>query len=91
MRRARALFKPSWRAPACNRKSAIIRVEPDDKGKKRTMAFDGSRAQLYREQARRLREIAGACTIPEMHDQLMRIAWEYDKLARQVDKGHLPR
>ncbi|HEY1505558.1 MAG TPA: hypothetical protein VGF92_14720 [Stellaceae bacterium] len=55
------------------------------------MAFDGSRAQLYREQARRLREIAGACTIPEMHDQLMRIAWEYDKLARQVDKGHLPR
>ena len=54
------------------------------------MAFDGSRAQFYRDKARRIREMAGTCVLPDIKDQLELIARQYETLARQVETGSLP-
>jgi hypothetical protein len=53
------------------------------------MAFDGSRAQFYREQAQRIREIADRCVIADIKDQLQRVTLQYDALARQVQTGQM--
>lgn len=53
------------------------------------MAFDGSRAQFYRDQARRILAVAEECASADIKDQLERIASQYETLARQVDAGHL--
>lgn len=55
------------------------------------MAFDGSRGQFYRDKARRIRELAAACALPYIKEQLERIARQYEVLARQVENGSLPR
>ena len=55
------------------------------------MAFDGSRVEFYRDKARRIRELAGACVLPDIKEQLERIARQYEVLARQVETGSLPR
>jgi hypothetical protein len=39
------------------------------------MAFDGSRAQFYRAQVRRIWAIAEQCVNADMREQLERIAW----------------
>jgi hypothetical protein len=53
------------------------------------MAFDGSRAAFYREQARRIREIADRCVIAEIKDQLEMVAKQYEHLAVSIDSGAL--
>ncbi len=55
------------------------------------MAFDGSRAEFYREQSRRIKEIAEACANPDIKNQLERIAVQYKALALQVETGLLKR
>jgi hypothetical protein len=55
------------------------------------MAFDGSRATFYRDQARRIREIAERCIISDIRDQLERVATQYETLARQVECGDIGR
>ena len=54
------------------------------------MAFDGSRAQLYRDKARQIREMAATCVLPDIREQLERIARQYETLAHQVETGSLP-
>jgi len=54
------------------------------------MAFDGSRAEFYRDQACRLRALAKACTLPDIKEQLEHVAEEYETLAHQVEAGILP-
>jgi hypothetical protein len=46
------------------------------------MAYDGSRAQFYLDQARQIREIAATCVVPEIKEQLERVARQYEALAR---------
>lgn len=55
------------------------------------MAFDGSRVQFYRDKARQIRGLADACLLPDIKEQLERIAQQYEVLARQVETGSLPR
>jgi hypothetical protein len=55
------------------------------------MAFDGSRAQFYRDQARQIREIAEACVVPEIKEQLERVARQYEALARPPKKDTSPK
>ena len=54
------------------------------------MAFDGSRAEFYRDQARRLHALAEACSLSDIKEQLERVAQQYEILARQVENGILP-
>jgi hypothetical protein len=55
------------------------------------MAFDGSRATFYRDQASRLRELADHCINLDIKDQLERVACQYEILARQVESGNIGR
>jgi hypothetical protein len=55
------------------------------------MAFDGSRATFYRDQARRIRDIADHCALLDIKDQLERVARQYETLARQVEGGDIGR
>lgn len=55
------------------------------------MAFDGSRAEFYRQSARRLRELAARYKIDEIKATFERIAKQYEKLADQVDRTLLRR
>jgi hypothetical protein len=54
------------------------------------MAFDGSSAAFYREQARRIRELADRCVTMDIKEQLEHVAEQYETLARQVESGVLP-
>ena len=54
------------------------------------MAFGGSRAEYYRQQASRIRALAEACQYPEIKEQLERGARQYETLAYQVESGQLP-
>jgi len=56
----------------------------------RIMAFDGSRAEFYRDQACRLRALAKACKLSDIKEQLEHVAEEYETLAHQVEAGILP-
>jgi len=47
------------------------------------MPRGGSPAQYYRDQAKRIREIAATCKLPEIKEQLMTIADQFDRLAAQ--------
>ena len=47
------------------------------------MAYGGTRAEFYLDQARQVREIADLCVIPEIKEQLERIARQYEAMARQ--------
>jgi hypothetical protein len=55
------------------------------------LAFDGSRATFYHDQACRLRELADHCVNLDIKDQLQRVADQYDTLARQVESGNIGR
>jgi hypothetical protein len=79
-----SLASPPFFATGTKHKAATIC------GKAPIMAFDGSRAQFYRDQARRLRTIAEACGGPDVKQELEQIAVQYESLARQVDIGLLP-
>lgn len=46
------------------------------------MAFDGTRAQFYRNRARGVREAAEVCRYPEIRQHLRDIASQYEALAR---------
>jgi hypothetical protein len=54
------------------------------------MTFDGARTQFYRDKARRVRAIAECCALPDIKEQLERIARQYETLAHQVETGSLP-
>jgi hypothetical protein len=54
------------------------------------MAFDGSRAQFYRERAVELRAMAAAAKLPEVKATLDMIAQEYDP-CRVSQQRHLER
>jgi hypothetical protein len=49
------------------------------------MAFDGTRAEFYRDQARRIRAIAATCVSSDIKEQLERVANQYEALAYEVD------
>lgn len=51
------------------------------------MAFEGSPAQYYRNQAKRIRSLAEESKYPEIREQLLTIAAQFDRLAKQDDKG----
>ena len=51
------------------------------------MAFEGSSAQYYREEAKRIRALADRFTIPEFKEQMLAIASQFDRLAEQFEKG----
>ena len=53
------------------------------------MAFDGSRAEYYRERARQVRDIAQARKSPSIREQFETIAQQFDDLARDVEEGRL--
>lgn len=55
------------------------------------MAFDGSSAPFYRDQARRIRDLAAQCVTMDIKEQLERVAEQYETLARQVETGAVPR
>jgi hypothetical protein len=54
------------------------------------MAFDGSSAPYYRDQAERIREFATTCKSADIRDQLERIAVQFEHLAHQVERGTVP-
>lgn len=51
------------------------------------MPREGSPAQYYRDQATRIRAIAADCKLPEIKQQLLTIADQFDRLAAQHAKG----
>jgi hypothetical protein len=51
------------------------------------MAFEGSPAQFYRDQAKRIRALAGESKYPEIIEQLLTIAAQFERLAKHYDKG----
>ena len=53
------------------------------------MAFDGSRAEFYRQSADRIRAIADRYADPEVIEAFERIARQYDMLATEVERGFL--
>jgi hypothetical protein len=53
------------------------------------MAFEGSSAQYYRDQASRIRALAETSTFPDTKDQMRTIASQYDRMAEQFEKGLL--
>ena len=50
------------------------------------MSFEGSSAEYYRDQARRIRELAEVTSLPDMKEQLGMIADQFDRLARQHER-----
>jgi len=51
------------------------------------MPREGLPAQYYRDQARRIRALAGASSLPDMKEQILTIADPFDRLAEQYEKG----
>lgn len=51
------------------------------------MAFEGSSAQFYRDEAKRIRALAEQFQIPDLKDQMLTIASQFDRLAEQFEKG----
>lgn len=51
------------------------------------MAYDGSRAQYYRDKARQVRELARGVWNAVLKDEYEQIAKEYERLARQAEAG----
>ena len=51
------------------------------------MALDASAAQYYRDQAARIRALAEMTTLADMKAQLLMIADQFDRLARQYELG----
>lgn len=51
------------------------------------MAFDGSRAQLYRSRAEELRKLVPTLRDDDVKEQLRMVAEEYEMLARQAERG----
>jgi|KBSMisStandDraft_5_1062788.scaffolds.fasta_scaffold215940_2 hypothetical protein len=51
------------------------------------MAFDGSHAEFYRQQARRLRARAAAYTVPDIKQEFERLADQWERLADDVARG----
>jgi len=51
------------------------------------MAFEGSPAQFYRDQAKRIRALAEKSQYPEIIGQLLTIAAQFERLAKQYDQG----
>ncbi len=49
------------------------------------MPLEASAAQFYRDEAKRIRSLAEACTFPETKAQLLMIADQYDRLAEQYE------
>lgn len=51
------------------------------------MAYDGSRAQYYREKALRVREIANSFLDAAIKDEYEQLAKVYEQLADRVEAG----
>jgi hypothetical protein len=55
----------------------------------RFRTLGGYTAQFYRDRARQMREVAEKCRDPEIKEQLLGIADQYDRLATSADQGHI--
>jgi hypothetical protein len=51
------------------------------------MAFEGSSAPYYRDQAKRIRALAEQFSFPDIKEQLLTVAGQFDRLAEQCDLG----
>jgi hypothetical protein len=51
------------------------------------MPLEGSSAQFYRDEARRIRALADASSLSDVKKQLLTIAEQFDRLADQYEKG----
>jgi hypothetical protein len=51
------------------------------------MTSDGSSAQFYREEARRIRAIAEASSLSDMKEKLLKSAEQFERLAEHYEKG----
>lgn len=54
------------------------------------MPFEASSAQYYRDEAARIRALAEVTTFPDMKAQLLMIADQFDRLAKQYELGLPP-
>ncbi|HKW53513.1 MAG TPA: hypothetical protein VJO12_07465 [Stellaceae bacterium] len=51
------------------------------------MPREGSSAQFYREEARRIRALAEASSLSDMKQKLLMIAEQFERLAEQYELG----
>ena len=51
------------------------------------MPLEGSAAQFYRDEAKRIRALADASSLADVKKQLLTIADEFDRLAEQYENG----
>ncbi len=51
------------------------------------MPLEGSSAQFYRNEAERIRRLAEETSLPDLKQQLLMIADQFDRLAKQYELG----
>jgi hypothetical protein len=72
-------------SPTCN-EHALNRQSADDP-KGTFVSFGMEHAAYYREQAGRARRLARGINHPEVTEQLLRMARDYDELAEDLERG----